>query len=219
MPFSDDYTDSETDSTTDESDDSEPSTSDLEFIDDGSCSSESGSESDAEVTPEETVVGQPELDFIRQCARELASHASAPESDTVSGTDPTEVQEEVADEGAEYDSCEGGDSGESDELYAGEEDDTDESEEESDVEEDEAESDVGSDEGEDGTVGDTDDEETDGGPDEEDDESDAGTPDAPPADTEAPGSPRLPLKRPRAARGDGHARFKRALVSLIKEAL
>jgi hypothetical protein len=213
MPFSDDYTDSDTDSTTDESDESEPSTSDLEFIDDDGCSSDSGSESDAEITLEETIVSQSELDFIRQAACELVSPVSGPESGTASGTedssdpcDPTEVQEEVADEGSEYDSCE---EGESDELYTGGEEDTDESEEGSDAGEDEMESDVGSDEGEDGTVGDTDDEETDGGPDEEDDAD----------DTEASGSPRLPLKRPRAALGDGHARFKRALVSLIKEAL
>lgn len=64
MPFSDDFTDEESSSEY-ESDESEPNTEDMEFIDDESDSSESvGSESDVEITPEEMVVGQDEINLV-----------------------------------------------------------------------------------------------------------------------------------------------------------
>lgn len=64
MPFSDDYTDSEEESSDEESIESDPHTSDDDFIDDSSLSSVSGSESDVEITEEETIVNDEERDLI-----------------------------------------------------------------------------------------------------------------------------------------------------------
>lgn len=64
MAFSDDYTDSEEESSDEESIESEPHTSDEEFIDDESVSSVSGSESEVEITEEETIVKDDEKELI-----------------------------------------------------------------------------------------------------------------------------------------------------------
>jgi hypothetical protein len=65
MHFSDDYTDSEDPSETEtESVESDPHTSDLEFIDDQSLSETSGSESDVDVSAEEMIVGDNELQLV-----------------------------------------------------------------------------------------------------------------------------------------------------------
>lgn len=64
MPFSDDYTDSEEESSDEESIESDPHTSDEEFIDDSSVSSVSGSESDVEITEEEIIVNDEDRDLI-----------------------------------------------------------------------------------------------------------------------------------------------------------
>ena len=66
MHFSDDYTDSEDPSETEtESVESDPHTSDLEFIDDQSISETSGSESDVDVvSAEEMIVGDDELQLV-----------------------------------------------------------------------------------------------------------------------------------------------------------
>jgi len=63
MPFSDDYTESE-ESSEEESADSEPHSSDIDFIDDDSLSSESGSESEVEITEEETMIRDDEAELI-----------------------------------------------------------------------------------------------------------------------------------------------------------
>ena len=81
MVFSDDYTESSESSSSEESDESEPNTEDLDFIDDESVSDSSGSESDVEISPEEMVVGDDDIELILENVVMLRQEAEGGEGE------------------------------------------------------------------------------------------------------------------------------------------
>jgi hypothetical protein len=81
MVFSDDYTESSASSSSEESDESEPNTEDLDFIDDESVSDSSGSESDVEISPEEMVVGDDDIELILENVVMLRQEAEGGEGE------------------------------------------------------------------------------------------------------------------------------------------
>ena len=215
MHFSDDYTDSEDPSETEtESVESDPHTSDLEFIDDQSLLETSGSESDVDVSAEEMIVGNDELQLVFE---NVASGVvpSLDVNDTVvikeEPVTPTVVViEDTVEKGVENgEGLSGADAAGGEGEESDDEDDEDEEEEDEDEEEEEEEEDE---EDEDEDEGDEDEDEDEG-----DEDEDEGGEDADEDDNEVRENAIKGVKRKRVSEQDPE--FQAALLKIIKRAI